>query len=153
MSSLESVNANQGIIYEILTFRAHQACCSIYICFVPEENYLKRLIESTFIIKTKNCQIHFFCYFRVTLHKYVCWMQCFVLLFLSISPFPQPLGGTQEFKGWYSQISEHYSGGKWMCRKPCSIALYVMYIRNKDCILFKFSQLLSVMCLPPSGHV
>lgn len=23
--------------------------------------------------------------------------------------------------------------------EPCSIALYVMYIRNKDCILFRFS--------------
>lgn len=53
----ESDSADRGIIYDILTiFRAHHACCSIYICFVPEENYLKKKekrIESTFV-KNKN---------------------------------------------------------------------------------------------------
>lgn len=43
MSISESDSAIRGIIYDILTiFRAHPACCSIYICFVPEENYLKK---------------------------------------------------------------------------------------------------------------
>lgn len=40
---------------------------------------------------------------------------------------------------------------KRMCRKPCRIALYVLYIWNKDCILFK-SRLCSVSALPSCGQ-
>lgn len=61
-----------------------------------------------------------------------------------------PPGGTEDLQCWYSvsSVSSTTLVEERMCRKPCRIALYVLYIWNKDCILFK-SRLCFRLCSAP----
>lgn len=135
------------------TPRAHHARCSTSHCLVPVDLFKKDelLWKSTFVWwNIWKCTNAKYFSFLPTVFEMLCWMDLFspppLLLVFTRSlhvappfcPTPLPRVGLRVFiAGTLGHIVEqHYSGGKRMCRKPCRIALYVLYIWNKDCILF-----------------
>lgn len=129
-----------------LTFRAHHAPVELIFVLCQRKTVFKRT-NWKHLCKRHNAKydsfffFFFYCYFSIKL-LYIKFPE-YNFVFFSIvfppRPPPGPWVGLRSCTAGTLRSVSTTLWIQWMCRKPCSIALYVMYIMNKDCILFRFS--------------